>query len=261
MPELPEVERAARALRRAAVGRPLTGIRALHRSLRATLPPRKSRALLGRRLLEVRRVGKYQLLVFDGGAVLRVHFRMTGDWLIESSSAPLPKHARLVLLFEGQIRLSLDDSRALASVTKHPSLADALPDLGPEPDAPEFAVSPLRARLRGRRVAIKTALLDQRVVAGVGNIYACEALWHAGIDPRVAAGRLGPARLRRLVFAVRRVIRDAINRPGRYAEGEALERLAVYGRAGQPCRRCGSVIRRIVQGARGTWYCPGCQRR
>jgi formamidopyrimidine-DNA glycosylase len=110
-------------------------------------------------------------------------------------------------------------------------------------------------------MAIKPALLDQRVVAGVGNIYAAEALWRAAIDPRVAAARLGPKRRTRLVDAVRATMADALADAGRYQDGEALDRLAVYGREGQPCRRCAAPIRRFVQAGRSTYFCGSCQRR
>ena len=157
-------------------------------------------------------------------------------------------------------RVSLVDPRALGGVTWHaPGLAPA-PRLGPDALDDAFGGVALRAALRTRRAAIKPALLDQRVVAGVGNIYAAEALWRARIDPRAVASSLGPARAARLVDAIKAVLRDALDAPGRYQDGEALERLAVYGREGEPCARCGAPVRRIVQAGRSTYFCARCQR-
>jgi formamidopyrimidine-DNA glycosylase len=158
------------------------------------------------------------------------------------------------------VRVTLQDSRALASMSVHPSRAHALPVLGPDPLSKASTAEGLAAALHGRRSSIKSALLDQRVLAGVGNIYAVEALWRARIDPRMHAGALGRVRLRRLLSAVARVLRDGLRRAGRYRDGESRDRMAAYGRDGAPCRRCGAPIRRISQTGRSTWFCPRCQR-
>jgi formamidopyrimidine-DNA glycosylase len=157
--------------------------------------------------------------------------------------------------------VSLVDPRALGGVSWHAPGQAPVPRLGPDALDESFDATSLRAALRSRRAAIKPALLDQRVVAGVGNIYAAEALWRAQIDPRVVAASLGAVRAARLVDAIRGVLRDALGTPGRYQDGEALERLAVYGREGRPCLRCGAAVRRIVQAGRSTYFCAGCQRR
>ena len=149
---------------------------------------------------------------------------------------------------------------ALATVVWRPA-GGADPALAPDATDPEFDADALATKLRGRRAAITAALLDQRVVAGVGNIYAAEALWRARIDPRVPAARLGPARRARLVDAVRDTMADALADAGRYQDGEALARLAVYDREGQPCRRCEAPVRRITQAGRSTYFCAACQRR
>jgi formamidopyrimidine-DNA glycosylase len=187
---------------------------------------------------------------------------MTGDWEPGSASQPLPPHTRALLDFSDGTRLALVDPRALSTVALHRADAAALPRLGLEPTDPALTVAALGAALAKRRAAIKVVLLDQRVVAGMGNIYAAEALWRARIDPRVPASSLGPARRLRLLDGMRAVIERALGVPERHGQGEAPdERFDVYDREGEPCRRCGASIRRILQAARSTYYCPRCQRR
>ncbi|GLC28493.1 bifunctional DNA-formamidopyrimidine glycosylase/DNA-(apurinic or apyrimidinic site) lyase [Roseisolibacter agri] len=261
MPELPEVEAAVRALRAAVVGRTIRDAHTRHAAARRALPDDVAAALTGRRIVGVTRMGKHQALALDDGSTLHAHFRMTGDWDVGRADAPLPPHARVVLTFDDGVRVALVDPRALGGITWHAPGQAPAPALGPDALDDAFDAAALRAALRTRRTAIKPALLDQRVVAGVGNIYAAEALWVARIDPRVAAASLGPARAERLVAAIRSVMRDALETPGRYQDGEALERMHVYGREGEPCTRCGATIRRIVQAGRSTYFCGGCQRR
>lgn len=261
MPELPEVETAMRVLRAASVGRVIRDVRALHTSTVRALPADDAARLIGRRILAVDRVGKHQTLALDDGSAVHAHFRMTGDWHVGRVGDPLPAHARVVLDLDDGTRVALVDPRALGGLRWH--AADALPVLrmGPDALAEEFDGAALRAALRGRRIAIKPALLDQRIVAGVGNIYAAEACWVATLDPRVVAGALGTVRCTRLVAAIRQVLRDALDDPGRYQDGESRERLHVYGREGEPCTRCGAPVRRLVQAGRSTYFCGGCQRR
>jgi formamidopyrimidine-DNA glycosylase len=261
MPELPEVETASRVLRAATVGRTIRAARALHPSARRALPDDVAARLAGRRIDAVVRWGKHQALTLDDGSTLHAHFRMTGDWHVGPGDAPLPAHARVVLQLDDGTRICLVDSRALGSITWHAAGAAPVPRLGPDALEDAFDAAALRTALRGRRAAIKPALLDQRVVAGVGNIYAAEALWRAQIDPRVPAAEVGPARAARLVDAIKGVMRDALDAPGRYQDDEAVERLQVYGREGDPCARCGATIRRIVQAGRSTYFCGACQRR
>jgi formamidopyrimidine-DNA glycosylase len=261
MPELPEVESATRVLRAAIHGRVIVRAEALHASTRRVLPEDDAARLAGRRVVDVRRLGKHQALTLDDGSTLHAHFRMTGDWHVGRSDAPPPAHARVVLDLDDGTRVTLVDPRALGGVRWHaPGLAPE-PALGPDALDDAFDGAALRDALRTRRAAIKPALLDQRVVAGVGNIYAAEALWRARIDPRVSAASLGAARAGRLVDGIKAVLHDALAAPGRYQDGEALQRLAVYGREGEPCPRCGSTVRRIVQAGRSTYFCGGCQRR
>jgi formamidopyrimidine-DNA glycosylase len=258
MPELPEVERAARLLRAATVGRRITGVRVLHPSLRAKLPPADQRRLTGRTVRDVVRRGKHQVIDLDDGTALVAHFRMTGDWAVGRVDDDAAPYARAEFDLDDGTRVTLADSRALATLVRTDDPATVLPPLGPEPDDPSLTPASLAASLARRRGAIKPALLDQRVIAGVGNIYAAEALWRARIDPRAAAHSLGPALLARLLTAIRAVLRAAP--AARYQSEAATARWNVYDREGLTCRRCGGTVRRIVQGGRSTFYCPKCQK-
>jgi formamidopyrimidine-DNA glycosylase len=181
---------------------------------------------------------------------------MTGDWLVEGAGAPLSAKARAVFALDDGRRLVLEDSRALATLSLHAAGAPPVLALGLEPSDPALTADHLRALLAPRRGPIKTALLDQRVIAGLGNIYVAEALWRAKISPRVRASSLSRVRLAALIAAVRAIIARATG--SRYTEIGAA-RLNVYDREGRACRRCGTKVRRIVQAGRSTYYCPGCQ--
>lgn len=259
MPELPEVEYAAGVLRRAIVGAVVRDVRVLHDALRRRASPAALRRARGRAVLRVERRGKHQLIVLDGDVVLHAHFRMSGDWHVGRAGEALPRHARATITLEDGTRVALVDPRALATLTVHRADEVTFPDLGPEATDPTLDGAALGARLAGRRGPVKPALLDQRVVAGLGNIYAAEALWHARVSPLAPAGRLDARRLGAVARGMRKALALADRDPGRYARGEATERLAVYGRAGEPCRRCGGPIARVVQAGRSTYYCPACQ--
>ena len=260
MPELPEVEHAARIFAAAAVGRTIVGVRVLHASQRRHLSAADARRLDGARIAGVERRAKYQLVTTSAG-VLLVHFRMNGDWHVDRSSAALPPYARVSFDLDDGSRISLVDSRALGSISLHASRESVpLPALGPEAADPSLSVTVLRTALRTRRGPIKPALLDQRVIAGLGNIYAAEALWNARVSPAARANGLSVARARRVITGAREALAAAARDPGRYADREAIGRLQVYGREGEPCDRCGTGIRRITQAGRSTFYCPKCQR-
>jgi formamidopyrimidine-DNA glycosylase len=261
MPELPEVEAAARRLRPVVTGRTLHAVRTLHATTRRALPDERAAALVGRRVDGVLRRGKHQLLLLDDGSVLHAHFRMNGDWHVAPTGEPLPPHARASLDLDDGTSVVLVDSRALGTLAWHATADGALPALGPDATDPAFDAAALGRALAGRRGPVKPLLLDQRVVAGVGNIYAAEALWRARIHPATPARGLGPQRLARLVDGIRGAIADALADPGRYQDGEAVARLQVYDREGAPCPRCGAPIRRAVQAGRSTYFCAGCQRR
>ena len=260
MPELPEVEHAARVLSRAGVGRTIKGVRVLYPAQRRHLPSSAIARLTGARISAVERRAKYQLVTTTAG-VLLVHFRMNGDWHVGRSADGLPPHARIVFDLDDGSRVSLVDSRALGSISLHDSRDSVpLPALGPEASDSALTPAVLRAALGTRRGPIKPALLDQRIIAGLGNIYAAEALWNARISPTATASALSAARASRLVDGARAALAAAEREPGRYANREATDRLHVYGREGEPCDRCGKAIRRMTQAGRSTFYCPRCQR-
>jgi formamidopyrimidine-DNA glycosylase len=259
MPELPEVEYAMRRAR-SVVGRTIRRARVLHRSQRRSLPPRQARSLAGEVIAAIDRRGKYQLIHLGSGRTLLVHFRLNGDWAFVDGAAPLPPHARVVLEFDRGPVLALVDSRALTTMSLHAADAPLLEALGPEAHSRAFNAGTLAAWFERRRGPVKPALLDQRLVAGVGNIYASEALWYAAIDPRRAVNTLGAEERRRLVAGVKRAIRKALRRPHRYQDVSDAIRFNVYDRAARPCRRCGSPVRRLIQAGRSTYYCAACQR-
>lgn len=260
MPELPEVEHAARVVREVVVGRTLSNVRVLHRAQRKAFPPRDVARVRGATVLSVLRRGKHQLFELSTGAVLVVHFRMTGDWDIGRTGDPIPRFARVVFDLDDGSRVSLDDPRALSSVVLHRDGAHALPTLGPDAADPAVTVEAFGAALAKRRVPIKLALLDQRVLAGVGNIYAAEALWLARIAPTAVASGLTRARQAALLDAVRAVLAKAQRLAGRYRD-DGVGRFEVYDREGEACSRCGAKIKRMTQGQRSTYYCPRCQKR
>jgi formamidopyrimidine-DNA glycosylase len=258
MPELPEVERAVRLLRRAVRGRTIVRAELLHPSLKRRIAATALRGLAGARVAEVERRGKHQLIRLADGRVLHAHFRMTGDWRVESSTGPLPRFARAAFALDDGRRLVLEDPRALATLDVHAAGSPPVLDLGLEPADRALTAQHLRALLVTRRGPIKPVLLDQRVIAGLGNIYATEALWRARISPRARASSLSHARLGALIGAIRAVIARATG--ARYTEVGAA-RLNAYDREDLACRRCGVRIRRIVQAGRSSYYCPRCQSR
>ena len=261
MPELPEVEIASVRLRRAAEGRRIVSTRIRHPALRRQLTPRKQSALRGARIDRVERRGKYQLLHLDTGYTIVAHFRMTGDWHIAPAAEPLPAFARAELVLDDGMRVVLDDPRALSSLLVAPTDALPLPMLGPDPLTRAFSPRALGFALARRRGPIKPALLDQAIAAGVGNIYASEALWRARVHPAMPAMVLQVSDLRAVTRSIRAVLRDALQAAGRYYDSNGREdRFEVYDREGQPCRRCGTEIVRITQAGRSTFFCPTCQR-
>ena len=259
MPELPEVERAARALSRAAVGKTIAAVRAIHPSLRKRLTPAAARRAKGKRIEKIERRGKHQLLNLDSGDTIVIHFRMNGDWEIGAVSEPLDRFARAVIELTDGTRISLVDRRALSTITIDRDGSSSLPKLGMEASDPSLDANYLAGVLARRKIPIKPALMDQAVLAGLGNIYAAEALWESQIDPRSSSSAMTPETLTRLVDAIRLVLSPRQRRPGRYTEMRGRNRFAVYDREGEECRRCGGTIERIVQAGRSTYFCPDCQ--
>ncbi len=260
MPELPEVERAARRLSLAALGNTIASVKAIHPALKRKLSPSQSRAAKGKRIERIERRGKHQVLHLDSGDTLVVHFRMNGDWEIGSTSDPLDRFARAVIELTDGTRISLVDRRALSSITLDKRGVSSLPRLGREASDPSLDADYLSAALKRKKIAIKPALMDQSVVAGLGNIYAAEALWEAKLDPRKAAAKVSRAKMESLVDAIKLVLSPEKRLPGRYTDERGRGRFAVYDREGKVCRRCGGTIKRIPQAGRSTYFCPSCQR-
>jgi formamidopyrimidine-DNA glycosylase len=259
MPELPEVARAARALTRAALHKKIASVKAIHPSLKRKFSPAQSRAVKGRRIDQIERRGKHQLLHLDSGDTIVVHFRMNGDWEIGTTADPLDRFARAVIDLSDRTRVSLVDRRALSSIGLDKKGSSSLPKLGREASDPSLDADYLSEALKRKKIAIKPALMDQSVIAGLGNIYVVEALWEAELDPRRPAAELTKASLEKLVDAIRLVLSPRKRRPGRYTEKRGVSRFAVYDREGKGCRRCDGIIERIVQAGRSTYFCPGCQ--
>lgn len=256
MPELPEVQAAVDTLRRRAQGHVVARLRLIHPALRRRVSPRVLRALAGACVVRVERRGKHQLLHLDDGRILHVHFRMNGSWEADVAADPLPRFARAALEFTDGTRVVLVDSRALATLDVHPAGAALALGLGPDAADPAWTAEQFGASLALRRGPIKPALLDQKLVAGIGNIYAAESLWRARINPRLPARELTPPRVRKLRQAIAKVLERATG--SRYTDDDRVK-LDVYDREGKPCRRCRTPIERIVQAGRSTYYCPTCQ--
>ncbi len=271
MPELPEVETTRRGIRPALRGHVVTGLRVREPRLRWPVDRGLEAAIVGMRVVEVHRRAKYLLIELEGGTLI-AHLGMSGSLRVLTADAPLQPHDHYDLLLDTGRCLRFNDPRRFGCLLwsdGEPTGHALLAGLGPEPLGDEFDVEYLFARARGRRVAIKQFLMDQRVVVGVGNIYASEALFRAGIDPRRPAGRVSPARLARLVDAVRDVLSAAIRQGGTtlrdYVNAEGTpgyfrQKLFVYERAGERCRTCGTKIRQVVQAQRSTYFCPRCQK-
>jgi len=260
MPELPEVERAARTLTRAALGKTIASVRAIHPSLKRKLPPALARRARARRIESIERRGKHQLLRLDSGDTLVVHFRMNGDWQIGTTDDALDPFARAVIELTDGTRISLVDRRALSSITLDKEGSSSLPKLGLEASDDSLGADYLAEALKRKKIAIKPAIMDQSILAGLGNIYAAEALWEAKMDPRRAAAEVSRAKLGDLIGAIKLVLSPKKRRPGRYTDTRGVSRFAVYDREGKICRRCGGTIERIVQAGRSTYFCASCQR-
>lgn len=275
MPELPEVETVVRGLRPRLEGRVLTQVDVRRGDLRIPFPPGFADALRGRRVLRVVRRAKYILATLDNGVVLIAHLGMSGRMLLgDVASAPaLGAHDHVRLITDDGSIVTYNDARRFGLMTlttekdqdSHPLLAG----LGPEPLGNSFHVESLNAALKGKKTPIKAALLDQKVVAGLGNIYVCEALFRSGISPKRLARTVPGARAEKLVPAIRDVLNAAIAAGGStlrdyvQASGELgyfQHNFLVYGQEGQPCSGCGGTVKRIVQSGRSTFFCPKCQK-
>jgi formamidopyrimidine-DNA glycosylase len=274
MPELPEVESVRRRLAPVLEGRVLEQVRIADPRLTRPLDPLEvAHELDGERVALVDRRGKYLIVRFESGRALLVHLRMTGSFLISAAGASLPEdtHRRAVVTLDDGSAVAYRDVRRFGTwLLLEPDEVDAYVDarVGREPLATAYRSKHLAERLVGRRAPVKAAILDQRTVAGVGNIYADEALWRARIHPRTPAERLEPEEVKALYKGIRESLRAGIRRQGSTlrdyrlpdgTEGGAQNEFKVYGRGGEPCDRCGTPIDKIRVAGRGTWYCPRCQ--
>jgi len=266
VPELPEVEAVCRAVRRAATGRRIVALHASPRLCAPQTPGAIARAVCGKRLRSVERRGKNILLHLDGIS-LWMHLRMTGHLFPAGPGLESGGYAARVLLDNGRCLL-LEDPRRLAVMRAAPpqKLSAMLGPLGVDPLSLSFTPERLEGLGRASRAAVKNFLMNQRRVAGLGNIYSAEALFRAGINPRTITARLGRRRWGRLHASITSVLAEALEsgrrayrRPGGLAVGETF-RCAVYGREGLPCFGCRRRIRRIAQSGRSSYFCPGCQR-
>ena len=288
MPELPEVETVRRGLLPALAGEEIRTVEVRRPDLRLPVPPDFARSLEGRRVTDIGRRGKYLLASCEGGLALIIHLGMSGRLTIHPAAGeahapgrfahagpPPGPHDHIELRTGRGTRIVYSDHRRFGLMTLAPEAS--LPEhplfkhMGPEPLGPDFTPKLLAARLKDKETPLKAALLDQHVVAGLGNIYVCEALFRAGLSPERRAGSLGPKSAARLAEAIRAVLEEAIEAGGStlrdYAKADGSlgyfqHAFKVYGRDGQECSSpgCGATIRRVVQSNRSSFHCPRCQR-
>lgn len=275
MPELPEVETVRRMLEAHVVGRTVRAVRLSGLALREPVSRGLGRSITGRAIRGVSRLGKFLIFELEGGVSLLSHLGMSGRWLFSehADGEPLPHvHARIGFADGSDLRFQDPRRFGLLRLVRAERLARdrAIAALGPDPIASPPTGEALKTRARGLKVSVKGFLLDQKKIAGIGNIYASEILHRARVDPRRRAGALRAAEWEAIAAEIGAVLNEAIagfgttfsmyrtlwNEPGTYGD-----QLRVYDRAREPCRSCGTPIRRIVQGQRSTFYCPRCQSR
>jgi formamidopyrimidine-DNA glycosylase len=287
LPELPEVETVRRGLAPVLEGAVIARAQVNRPDLRWPFPERMAERLTGQRVERLRRRSKYILADLASGETLIVHLGMSGRMIVSGGAGrqvpgaffhehPAPeKHDHVVLDTDAGMRVTFNDARRFGAMdlvaTDRAEAHWLLAGLGPEPLGNAFSDDHLARAFEGKRTPVKAALLDQRIVAGLGNIYVCEALFRAGISPLRHAGRIGRPRITRLVSDIREVLAEAIEAGGsslrdyRQADGELgyfQHNFHVYGREGEPCKTpgCGGIVRRKVQSGRSSFYCPDCQR-
>jgi formamidopyrimidine-DNA glycosylase len=271
LPELPEVETIRRGLEGMLRGRRITHVDFREAKRLRSASPRPLAELAGQRIVRLRRHGKFLLLDLDRGGTLLIHLGMTGKTIVLAAGAPERPHTHLVLRLDDGRELRFSDARRFGTVRLY-GPGEPIVDLahyGPDALSRAFTVEHLGAGLAASRAPLKAFLLDQRKVAGIGNIYACEAMWRAGLSPRRTARRVPKAKVPVLHAAVRDVLKESIGRGGTSfndyvdaigREGDFVAELAVFQREGEPCPRCGAPIRRMVQSGRSTFHCAACQK-
>ena len=273
MPELPEIETIRRGLVPLLMGRKVREVRVRERRLREPIAVRGLARLRGATITGIRRRSKYLLLETDSGLTLLIHLGMTGQLWVADAARPRRPHEHVVIALDDGRELRFADARRfgllrlLKSDVAHRD--PRLKGLGPEPLNGGLTGETLYRATRGRKKPVKNFLMDTRAIAGVGNIYACEALYRCGLNPKRPVGRISRAVWDRLLANLRDVLNESISAGGTTlrdflnAEGDVgyfAVSLRVYDRAGEPCGRCGARIRRIVQAGRSTFFCPSCQR-
>lgn len=281
MPELPEVETVRRGLAPAFEGRQILSLDVRRPDLRFPFPSKFASRVMGTKVERLGRKAKFLTAELSGGETLVMHLGMTGRFTIDGyqpgqfahDSGTDPKHDHVVFALSGGVRVTYNDPRRFGFMELWPTPSfEAYPrlvDLGPEPLSNHFSLAYLNEVLATRKTPIKAALLDQSAIAGLGNIYVCEALFRAGISPRRAANTIPGVRAERLFRAINEVIAEAIEAGGSSisdfasASGELgyfQHSFDVYGREGEPCNTCGATVRRLVQSGRSSFYCGSCQR-
>ncbi|NDF12839.1 MAG: bifunctional DNA-formamidopyrimidine glycosylase/DNA-(apurinic or apyrimidinic site) lyase [Proteobacteria bacterium] len=275
MPELPEVETVVRGLERAISGKTISEVRLNRADLRTPLPKNLAELLEGRKITGLSRRAKYILIHLDSGQVWIIHLGMSGQILVHQKSPNSErKHDHVVTTFGDRSVMIFNDARrfGLMDITSEKSMAEhaLFAHLGPEPLEKSFTGAALKAALTNKKAPIKTAIMDQRVVVGVGNIYASESLYRSHIHPKTLAGKLTPAQCELLVKNIKAVLKSAIQSGGSTlrdfvrSSGDAgyfQHEFQVYERENEPCLTCKTAIERIVQQGRSTYFCPRCQKR
>ena len=270
MPELPEVETTRRGIEKHLTGKKVVDVIVRQRQLRWIIPKSLSRQIKDKKIIRVARRGKYLLLEFDSGALM-IHLGMSGSLRVLAKDTPAEKHDHFDLVLNSGKCLRLRDPRRFGSVLwaddwrQH----DLIKDLGPEPLSAEFNADYLFEKSRKRKVAVKNFIMNSHIVVGVGNIYASEALFRAGIRPKRLAGKITKVETEKLVKVIKDVLKEAIKQGGTTLRdftasdgkpGYFKQRLTVYGREGKPCLCCQSTIKQVTIGQRASYYCPSCQK-
>lgn len=269
MPELPEVETVVRALRRPLLGRVIIGVwNDWPRHVAMPSLAELEEGVRRRQITAVLRRGKYLLFLLDDGQTLIVHLKMSGHLAVVPNGTPADKHTHTIFALDNGHELRFRDTRKFGKVYLVEEAATVVGNLGPEPLDEGFTAAVLGERLNGRKRPLKPLLLDQTIIAGVGNIYADEALFYAGLHPERRAHTLSVAETAVLHAAIQKVLRLGIEREGASidtytkpdgSKGEMQHAVAVFRRTGQPCRQCATPIVRVVLGGRSTHFCPVCQ--
>lgn len=271
MPELPEVETTRRGIAPHITGTTVTDVIVRHHQLRWPIPRGLKSRLVGHSIKSVSRRAKYLLLTFDHGTLL-LHLGMSGSLRIITADTAPGKHDHIDIVIRDRQALRLTDPRRFGAVlwsSDDPHQHELIAHLGPEPLGDEFNGEYLFLRSRGRKNTIKQFIMDGKIVVGVGNIYASESLFLAGIHPKRIAGKVSRDRMEKLAHAIKQVLAEAIKQGGTTLRdfvggdgkpGYFAQQLNVYGREGEPCHTCGTAIKHLVLGQRSTYYCPSCQR-